>query len=145
MPFKGKFKMSSELFSRIFHFSSPLAFESALPSCLYSLKVICRHHNVHKQHSAMGQKWKNSAINKKKSLLRVTSQKFLKKSRQKNSWNQINKKTHKIAFLVVLNFFPVQKLIFGYFWNCKRWNLVKRFFGEIDLFDFMSFFGLDFF
>ena len=53
MPFKGKFKMSSELFSRIFHFSSPLAFESALPSCLYSLKVICRHHNVHKQYRGL--------------------------------------------------------------------------------------------
>ena len=30
-----------------------------------------------------------------------------------------------IAFFAVLNFFPVQKLIFGHFWNCKIWNLVK--------------------
>ena len=27
---------------------------------------------------------------------------------------------HEIAFLEVLNFFPVQKLIFGHFWNCKK-------------------------
>ena len=50
-----------------------------------------------------------------------------------------------IAFLTVLNFFPVQKMIFGHFWNSKKWNLVKKFFREIDLFDFTNFFGLDFF
>ena len=44
-----------------------------------------------------------------------------------------------------LNFFPVQKLIFGHFWNCKKWILVKKFFREIDLFYFTSFFGLDFY
>ena len=44
-----------------------------------------------------------------------------------------------IAFLAVLNFFLVQKLIFGHFWNCKKWNLVKKNIREIDLFDFMSF------
>ena len=44
-----------------------------------------------------------------------------------------------IAFLAVLNFFLVKKLIFGQFWNCKKWNLVKKFFREIDLFDFTSF------
>ena len=38
----------------------------------------------------------------------------LKQSRQKNSWNQINQ-FHEIACLAVLNFFPVQKLIFGHF------------------------------
>ena len=27
---------------------------------------------------------------------------------------------HEIAFLAVLNFFPVQKSIFGNFWNCKK-------------------------
>ena len=54
----------------------------------------------------------------------------LKKSRQKNSWNQIkpNFFFREIAFLAVLNFFPVQKLIFGHFWNCKKWNLVKKIF-----------------
>ena len=31
-----------------------------------------------------------------------------------------------IAFLAVLNFFPVQKWIFGHFWNCKKWNLAKK-------------------
>ena len=40
---------------------------------------------------------------------------------------------------------PVQKLIFGHFWNCKKWNLVKNIFYENDLFDFTSFFGQDFF
>ena len=48
------------------------------------------------------------------------------------------------CFLVVLNFFPVQKLIFVKFWNCKKWNLVKKKFHEKDLFDFTSFFALDF-
>ena len=42
--------------------------------------------------------------------------------------------SREIAFLAVLNFFPVQKLIFG-----------QIFFREIDLFDFTSFFGLEFF
>ena len=45
-----------------------------------------------------------------------------------------------IAFLAVLTIFPVQKLIFGHFLNCKKWNLVKKIFREIDLFDFTSFF-----
>ena len=47
--------------------------------------------------------------------------------------------------MAVLNFFLVQKLIFGHFWKCKKWNLVKKKFREINLFDFTSFFGLDFF
>ena len=51
-----------------------------------------------------------------------------------------------IAFLAVLNFSPLQKLIFDHFCNSKKWNLVKKnFFCEIDLFDFMSIFGMDFF
>ena len=41
----------------------------------------------------------------------------LKNSRQKNSWNQ---KKNLLAFFLVLNFFLVQKLIFGHFWNCKK-------------------------
>ena len=32
-------------------------------------------------------------------------------------------------------------MIFGHFWNCKKWI----FFREIELFDFTSFFGLDIF
>ena len=66
----------------------------------------------------------------------------LKKATQKNSWNQINQNffLHQIVFLVVLNFFPVQKLIFGHFRNCKKWNLVNKKFCEIDLFVFTSFF-----
>ena len=38
-------------------------------------------------------------------------------------WQKINfctRKKFKIAFLVVLNFFVVQKLIFCHFWNCKK-------------------------
>ena len=52
--------------------------------------------------------------------------------------------SREIAFLAVLNFFPDQKLIFGHFWNCKKLNLVKKFFREIDLFDFTRFFDLEF-
>ena len=53
----------------------------------------------------------------------------LKKSRPKNSWNQINKKFFReIPFLAVLNFFHVQKVIFGHVWNCKKWVLVKKIF-----------------
>ena len=36
-----------------------------------------------------------------------------------------SKTFREIVFLAVLNIFPVQKLIFGHFWNCKKWNLVK--------------------
>ena len=50
-----------------------------------------------------------------------------------------------IAFLLVLNFFPVEKLIFGYFEIAKNGICSNKFFVEIDLFDFTSFFGLDFF
>ena len=35
----------------------------------------------------------------------------------------------------------MQKLIFGHFWNCKKWILVKIKVREIELFDFTSFFG----
>ena len=35
-------------------------------------------------------------------------------------------------------------MIFGHFWNCKKWILVQKFFREIDLFDFRNYFGLDF-
>ena len=49
--------------------------------------------------------------------LNISRPENLKKSRQKNSSNQINEKIIfcAIAFLAVLNFFPVQKLIFGHF------------------------------
>ena len=59
----------------------------------------------------------------------------LKKSRQKKlvKSNQSKKKIPEMAFLAVLNFFPVQKFIFGHSCNCKKWNLVKKFFCEIDL------------
>ena len=57
-----------------------------------------------------------------------------KKSRKKNWWIQINP-----IFLVKLHF-PVQKLIFGHFWNCNKWILLKKiFFRKNDLFDLTSF------
>ena len=56
----------------------------------------------------------------------------------------IKKFFREIAFLAVLHFFPVQKLIFGHYCNWKKWNLVKKNRG-IDLLDFTSFFGLDYF
>ena len=48
-----------------------------------------------------------------------------------------------IYMVNILNLFPIQKLIFGHFWNCKKWNLAKKSFHEIDLFVFTSLFGLD--
>ena len=41
--------------------------------------------------------------------------------------------------------FPLQKLVFGRFWNCKKWNWVKKIIREIDLFDFASFLVWTFF
>ena len=43
--------------------------------------------------------------------------------------------------MAVFNFFPVQKLIFGHLWNCKNWNLVKKFF--LKLIYLISLFFLD--
>ena len=40
--------------------------------------------------------------------------------------NKSKKFLREIAFLAVLNFFPVQKLIFDHFWNHKKWNLGKK-------------------
>ena len=55
--------------------------------------------------------------------------------------------SREIAFLAVLNFFLVQKLIFGHFLKLQKMKLGqrKKFFREIDLFDFTIFFGLDFY
>ena len=80
--------------------------------------------------------WHHSALKNRKIVQNI--------ARQKNSWNQINQ-FREIAFLTVLNFFPLKKLIFGHFWNGKKWILVKKKFRQIGLFDFTSFFGLDFF
>ena len=48
----------------------------------------------------------------------------------------------KFHFWQFLNFSLVEELVFGHFWNCKKWNLVKHFFRECG---FMRFFCLDFF
>ena len=50
-----------------------------------------------------------------------------------------------ITFLTVLNFFPVQKLIFGYFWNCKKMDFGQKNFKMKLIYWFQDFFGLDFF
>ena len=44
-----------------------------------------------------------------------------------------------IAFLAVLNFFPVQKLIFWPFLKKQKMEFGQKIFREIDLFDFTSF------
>ena len=49
-----------------------------------------------------------------------------------------------IAFLAVLNFFPVKKFIFGHFWNSKKNGIWSKKFREIDLFNFTSFFPCTF-
>ena len=70
--------------------------------------------------------------------------KKLKKVQAKN-FVKSNNFFREIAFLAVLNFFPAQKLIFGHFGNCKKMEFnQKKKFRDIDLFDFTSFFGLDF-
>ena len=70
-----------------------------------------------------------------------------KKSTQKKIVKSNKSKffSHEIAFLAVLNFFPVQKLIFGPFFKLQKMEFGQKEFSEIDLFDFTSFFGLDFF
>ena len=62
---------------------------------------------------------------------------FRKKINQKKNF------FHEIAFLAVLNFFPIQKMIFGHFWNCKKWNLVKKNSWNWFIW-FHKFFGLEF-
>ena len=60
------------------------------------------------------------------------ARKFKKGQAKKLLKSNITKKFFReIAFLAVLNFFPVQKLICGYFWNCKKGNLVKKFFVKL--------------
>ena len=79
-------------------------------------------------------------------LLRHSGPENWKKSRQKNLRNQINQFfSHETAFLAVLNFFPVQKLIFGHFWNGKKIEFVQTKSREIDLVDFTSFLAWTFF
>ena len=69
---------------------------------------------------------------------KVRAKKLVKSNKSKTFFREI-------AFLAVLNFFPVQELIFGHFWNCEKWNLVEKIIHEIDNIWFHEFFGLDFF
>ena len=55
------------------------------------------------------------------------------------------KKIREIAFLAVLNFFPSSKIDFWSFLKLQKMEFGQKFFREIDLFDFTSSFGLDFF
>ena len=58
--------------------------------------------------------------------------------RQKNFFREI-------AFLAVLNFFPSSKIDFWPFLKLQKMEFDQQNFCEIYLFDFTSFFGLDFF
>ena len=78
-------------------------------------------------------------------MLQNNGPEYFKKSRPKNceikKINFTNFFSREIAFLAVLNFFPVQKLIFGLFLKLQKIDFgQKNFFREIDLFDFTSFF-----
>ena len=68
-----------------------------------------------KCHIESGYFWTQRARKWKK----VQANQFVKSNESKNFCREI-------AFLAVWNFFLVQKLIFGHFWNCKKWNLVKK-------------------
>ena len=57
---------------------------------------------------------------------------------------ELKKKSREIAILAVLNFFPLQKLIFGHFWNSKKLILVKKKNSWNWFTWFHEFFGLDF-
>ena len=48
----------------------------------------------------------------------------------------IQKKFREIAILAVLNFFPLQKLIFDHFLKLQIMDFGQKIFREIDLFDF---------
>ena len=59
--------------------------------------------------------------------------------------NKSKKIFREIAFLAVLNFFPVQKIDFWPFLKMQKMEFGQKKIREIELFDFTSFFGLDFF
>ena len=76
-----------------------------------------------------------STLHKRERLDSASKKNYLcHRSNQKNFFRQI-------AFLAVLNFFPLQKLIF----EIAKNGIWSKKFREIDLFDLTSFFGLDFF
>ena len=70
----------------------------------------------------------------------------LKKSRQKNSWNQINRTFFPWNCIFgSFKLFPSSKIDFWPFLKLQKWNLAKKKIRENDVFDFTSFFALDFF
>ena len=84
----------------------------------------------------MCEKFRNSNDQK---ILKSPGKKKLMKSNKSDFFPR------KIAFLAVLNFFPVQKLNLAIFEIAKNGNWSKKFFCEIDLFDFTSFLAWTFF
>ena len=55
---------------------------------------------------------------------KVQAKKLVKSNKSKLFFREI-------TFLAVLNFILVQKLIFGQFGNCKKWNLAKKHFVKL--------------
>ena len=55
----------------------------------------------------------------------TVGQKIKKIPGKKNSWNQINK-TFFSWNCIFGSFFPVPKLIFGHFWNCKKMEFGQK-------------------
>ena len=61
----------------------------------------------------------------------------LKKSRQKNSWNQINQRF--FSWTCIFGSFPSSKIVFCPFLKLQKMEFDQKIFREIDLFDFTSF------
>ena len=76
---------------------------------------------------------KQTASTRARKFKKVQAKKLVKSNKSKFFFREI-------AFLAVLNFFPVQKLIFGHFWNCKKWNLVKKIFSSNCIFGIFKLF-----
>ena len=91
--------------------------------------------------TVVGQKiWKSPS---KKNLIK--SNKSISRKKILNIFHEnYENEFREIAFLAVLNFFPVQKIEFWPFLKLQKIEFGQKIFCEIDLFDFMSFFGLYF-
>ena len=69
---------------------------------------------------------------------KVQAKKLVKSNKSKIFFREI-------AFLAVINIFPSSKIDFWPFLKFQKMEFGQKNFREIDLFDFTSFFGLDFF
>ena len=72
------------------------------------------------------------------SLSCTAGQKIKKKSRQKNSWNQINQIF--FSWNCIFGSFPSSKIDFWPFLKSQKMEFAQKIIREIDLFDFTSFF-----